>query len=74
MAAANGAAVTRLVTRRRRPASFVALVGMHAFEVGEHDLTVERVAMRDQCMLHHRVGDQVLVSAGEVEAAARAHL
>lgn len=54
--------------------SIVALMGMHTLKVSEHDLAVERMAMRNHGMLHHGVSDYVYFVASEVEAAARAQL
>lgn len=59
-----------------RQGCVVALVGllvaferMDAFEVREHDVPVEGVAVHGKRVLHDGVGDTVLVVIGEVGAA-----
>ena len=47
---------------------------MHAFQVGEHDLPIERVSVLSSRMLDYRLSHDILVFAGEVSAAARAGL
>jgi hypothetical protein len=47
---------------------------MHALEMGEDDVSVERVIVRRSSMLHYIVGDRVLVGAGELLSASWARL
>ena len=54
--------------------SFVPFVGVDALEVREHDLPVDGVAVFDEGVLHHGVGDSVLVVPGEIESAPGARL
>ncbi len=49
-------------------------MGVHVFEVRQHDLAVEAVAVLHERVLHDRVGDPILVVSGDLEAAARAGL
>ena len=49
-------------------------MGVHAFEMGEHDVSVEGVAMIEAGVLDDFVGHCALVFAVEVIAAARARL
>ena len=51
-----------------------ALVGMYAFEVGEHDVTVQHMSMRGARVLDDGVGHDVLVIADESFAAPGAQL
>ncbi len=57
-----------------RSARAVALVGMHAFQVGEEDLPVESVTVLRASVLDHGLHDGVLVIPGEVSPTARACL
>jgi hypothetical protein len=54
--------------------SRLAVVRMDAFEVGKHDITIERVSMLRPGVLHYSVRYYVLVVAHEVAAASRARL
>ena len=47
---------------------------MHAFKVGEHDLSVQRVTMLDARVFYDFAYDRVAVLTGEVTSAARAGL
>ena len=47
-------------------ALLVALMGMHAFQVREHDVGIQRVTMLGAGMLDHRARDGLLVVAVEV--------
>ena len=50
------------------------MVRVDAFEVGEYDLAVERVAMLGLRVVDDRISDGVLVVANEVASTARARL
>jgi hypothetical protein len=52
----------------------VALVRMDSFEVGEHDVSVERVMVVKSGVLDHGVRDSVFVLADELASTARARL
>ncbi len=52
----------------------VPLVWMHAFQVGEHHVTVESMVMISSRMLDHGIGNYELVVAHEVASAARTSL
>ena len=54
--------------------SAVSFVGSHAFEVGQHHLPVEGVAVLVAGVGHDRVGDGTGVVGGDVEPASRARL
>ena len=54
--------------------SRLAVVRVHTFEVGKHDVTVERMPMLRAGVLDDRVRDCLLVVASEVGAAPRASL
>ena len=55
-------------------AGAVALVEMHAFQVGEDDVPVESVTVLGASVLDHGVRDGVLVIPGKVSATPRACL
>jgi hypothetical protein len=47
---------------------------MHAFEVGEHDISVQGVTMLDSRVLDYVVGDSLPVLTGEITSTTRASL
>ena len=47
---------------------------MHAFEMGDHDVSVEGVAVLDTRVFHDVVRDCIAVFTGEVTSTARAGL
>ena len=57
-----------------RDVSRLPVVRVHTFEVGEDDVTVERMPMLHARVLDDRVRDRILVVASEVGAAPRAGL
>jgi hypothetical protein len=54
--------------------SVLALVGVHAFEVCEHGVTLERMAMCGACVIDDGVGNEFFVFADEGFAAPRTRL
>jgi hypothetical protein len=44
---------------------------VHILEVGEHDLSVEAVAMHIACVLHDGVSDDISVASANAEPTAR---
>src|SRR5439155_11590352 len=52
----------------------LTLVGMHAFEVGQHDISVQGMTMLDSRVLDDGVCDGLPVLSGELTSTARASL
>jgi hypothetical protein len=67
--AQSGSSGAETLAARRRPSIRFAVVGMNIFEMREHDVSVEAMAVRRSCVGNHRVCDLILVVAAEHRAA-----